>query len=233
MVVETLRRSPERAQPKFALALATTKPSAEALLKEVESGRVSARLLQNQSLKEKLNASKADNVKARMTKLTQNLTPLNEQLQKLIDQRAKAFNSNKGAAAKGVAVFEKNCAVCHQLDGKGALVGPQLDGVGARGAERIMEDVIDPNRNVDGAFRSTLYELKDGEVASGLFRREEGELLIYADTAGKEHSLARKDIKERRQSELSLMPEGLIEAMTPVEFNDLIAFLQTKTAEKK
>jgi putative heme-binding domain-containing protein len=233
MVVETLRRSPERAQPKFALALATTKPSAEALLKEVESGRVSARLLQNQSLKEKLIASKAENVKARMTKLTQNLTPLNEQLQKLIDQRARAFSSTKGTAAKGIAVFERNCAACHQLDGKGALVGPQLDGVGARGAERIMEDIIDPNRNVDGAFRSTLFELKDGEVASGLFRREEGELLIYADTAGKEHSLARKDIKERRQSELSLMPEGLVEAMTPAEFNDLIAFLQTKTAEKK
>jgi putative heme-binding domain-containing protein len=233
LVVGALQRTPEKAQPKFALALSTTKLGAEALLKEVEAGRVSARLLQNQALKEKLTASKADNVKTRITKLTANLTPLNEQLQKTIDQRAKAFGSSKASAAKGVAVFEKNCAACHQLDGKGALVGPQLDGVGARGVERIMEDIIDPNRNVDGAFRSTLFELKDGEVASGLFRREEGELLIYADTAGKEHSLARKDIKERRQSELSLMPEGLIEAMTPAEFNDLIAFLQTKTAEKK
>jgi putative heme-binding domain-containing protein len=232
LVVGALQRTPEKAQPKFALALSGTKPGAEALLKEVEAGRVSARLLQNQALKEKLTASKADNVKARLTKLTANLTPLNEQLQKLIDQRAKTFGNSKASAANGVAVFEKNCAACHQLDGKGALVGPQLDGVGARGVERIMEDIIDPNRNVDGAFRSTLFELKDGETASGLFRREEGELLIYADTAGKEHSLARKDIKERRQSELSLMPEGLAEAMTPAEFNDLIAFLLTKTAAK-
>ena len=232
LVVGALQRTPERAQPKFALALSGTKPGAEALLKEVEAGRISARLLQNQALKEKLTASKADNVQARLTKLTANLTPLNEQLQKLIDQRAKAFGSAKASAANGVAIFEKNCAVCHQLDGKGALVGPQLDGVGARGVERIMEDVIDPNRNVDGAFRATLFELKDGETASGLFRREEGELLIYADTAGKEHSLARKDIKERRQSELSLMPEGLAEAMTVAEFNDLLAFLQTKTAGK-
>ncbi len=233
LVVSALQRTPERAQPKFALALSGTKPGAEALLKEVEAGRVSARLLQNQALKEKLTASKADNVKVRLTKLTANLTPLNEQLQRLIDQRAKAFGSAKVSAAKGIAVFEKNCAVCHQIDGKGALVGPQLDGVGARGTERIMEDVIDPNRNVDGAFRSTLFELKDGETASGLFRREEGELLIYADTAGKEHSLARKDIKERRQSELSLMPEGMAEALTAAEFNDLIAFLITKKAERK
>jgi len=233
LVIGALLRSPERAQAKFALALGTTKPGAEALLKEVESGRVSARLLQNQNLKEKLTASKADNVKTRMAMLTKNLTPLNEQIQQVIDQRAKAFPSAKGSAANGMAVFEKNCAVCHQLDGKGALVGPQLDGVGARGAERIMEDILDPNRNVDTAFRATLFELNDGDIVSGLFRREEGELIIYAETTGKELTLPKKNVKSRSPSELSLMPENLTDAMTPAEFNDLIAFLLTKTATKK
>ena len=233
LVVETLRRAPERAQPKFALALATSKPSAEALLKEVESGRVSARLLQNQNLKEKLTAAKPDNVNARLAALTKNLTPLNEQFQKLIEQRMRAFNATKGSAATGVAVFEKNCAACHQLDGKGAIVGPQLDGIGARGVERIMEDILDPNRNVDGAFRATLFELKDGDVVSGLFRREEGELVIYAESTGKELSIAKKNIKERRQSELSLMPENFNDTIAAAEFNDLMAFLLTKTAEKK
>jgi putative heme-binding domain-containing protein len=233
LVVETLRRAPERAQPKFALALATSKPSAEALLKEVESGRVSARLLQNQGLKEKLTASKPDNVSARIAKLTKNLTPLNEQLQKAIDERSRAFGSAKASAVTGAAVFERNCAACHQLDGKGALVGPQLDGVGARGAERIMEDILDPNRNVDGAFRATLFEMKDGDVVSGLFRREEGELVIYAESTGKELSLPKKNIKERRQSELSLMPENFADTIPANEFNDLIAFLLTKTATKK
>ena len=233
LVVDVLRRVPERAQPKFALALATTKPSAEALLKEVESGRVSARLLQNQSLKEKLLAAKPDKASARIDTLTKNLTPLNEQLQKVIDQRARAFNATNASATAGFAVFEKNCAACHQLDGKGAIVGPQLDGLGARGAERIMEDILDPNRNVDGAFRATLFELKDGDVISGLFRREEGELVIYAESTGKELSVAKKNIKERRQSELSLMPENFGETIPANEFNDLIAFLLTKTGTKK
>jgi putative heme-binding domain-containing protein len=233
LVVETLRRAPERAQPKFAMALATSKTSADALLKEVESGRVSARLLQNQSLKEKLTASKADNATARIARLTKNLTPLNEQLQKVIDQRARAFNPVKASATAGLAVFEKNCAACHQLDGKGAVVGPQLDGIGARGAERIMEDILDSNRNVDGAFRATLFELKDGDVVSGLFRREEGELVIYAESTGKELSVAKKNIKERRQSELSLMPENFGDTIPANEFNDLIAFLLTKTGTKK
>ncbi len=233
LVVETLRRLPERAQPKFALALATAKPGAEILLQEVESGRVSARLLQNQGLKEKIVAAKPDKASARMAKLTANLTPLNEQIQKVIDQRAKAFGSVKGFATTGAAVFEKNCAACHQLDNKGALVGPQLDGLGARGAERIMEDILDPNRNVDGAFRATLFELNDGDVVSGLWRREEGELVIYAEATGKELSVPKKNIKSRRPSDLSLMPDNFADTIPANEFNDLITFLLTKTATKK
>jgi putative heme-binding domain-containing protein len=203
------------------------------LLKEVEAGRVSARLLQNQNLKEKLTASKADNVKTRLIALTKNLTPLNEQIQKVIDQRAKAFGSARSSATAGAAVYEKNCGVCHQLEGKGALVGPQLDGVGARGAERIMEDILDPNRNVDTAFRATLFELSDGDIVSGLLRREEGELVICAESTGKEFSVPKKNIKSRRASELSLMPENFADVIPLNEFNDLIAFLASKTATKK
>jgi putative heme-binding domain-containing protein len=178
-------------------------------------------------------ASKADNVPARVAALTKNLTPLNEQVQKVIDQRAKAFNAAGASSVRGAGVFEKNCAVCHQLDGKGALVGPQLDGVGARGTERIMEDILDPNRNVDPAFRGTMFVLNDGDVVSGLLRREEGELVIYAESTGKEQSLPKKNIKERRPSELSLMPENFADTIPSGDFNDLIAFLLTKTGAKK
>ncbi len=232
-VLDALHRVPERAQPKFALALASSKAGAEALLREVESGRVSARLLQNQNLKEKLQASKAADVQSRLVRLTQNLTPLNEQVQKVIDQRARTFNPAAASATRGAAVFEKNCASCHQLEGKGALVGPQLDGLGARGVERIMEDILDPNRNVDGAFRATLFELNDGDMVSGLFRREEGELVIYAESTGKELSVPKKSIKARRQSELSLMPDNFADIIPANEFDDLMAFLLSKTATKK
>ncbi len=232
-VLDVLRRSPERAQPKLAVALVSSRPGAEALLKDVEGGKISARVLQNQQLKEKLIASKTDNIQARLAALTSNLTPLNDQIQKVIDQRSRAFNVARASAVRGTAAFEKNCVACHQLDGKGALVGPQLDGIGARGPERIMEDILDPNRNVDPAFRSTMFVLNDDDVVSGLFRREEGELLIYAESTGKELSVPKKNIKERRPSELSLMPENFADTIPLNDFNDLIAYLLTKTGTKR
>jgi putative heme-binding domain-containing protein len=226
-------RSPERSQAKLALALAASKPGAEALLRAAEAGKLSARVLQDRNVKEKLAASKAENGNARIATLTRNLTPLNEQVQKIIEQRSAAFRPASASARRGALVFEKNCAACHQLDGRGAVVGPQLDGLGARGAERIMEDILDPNRNVDAAFRSTMFILHDDDVVSGLFRREEGELVIYAESTGKELSVPRKKIKERRPSELSLMPDNFADTIPANDFNDLIAFLLTKTGAKK
>jgi putative heme-binding domain-containing protein len=96
-----------------------------------------------------------------------------------------------------------------------------------------MEDILDPNRNVDTAFRSTLFVLSDEDMVSGLFRREEGELVIYAESTGKEQSIPKKKIKERRQSELSLMPENFADTIPVTDFNDLIAFLLTKSGAKK
>ena len=46
--------------------------------------------------------------------------------------------------------------------------------------------MLDPNRNVDQAFRSTTLVLKNGQIVSGLVLREEGEVIVLADAQGKE-----------------------------------------------
>jgi putative heme-binding domain-containing protein len=117
------------------------------------------------------------------------------------------------------------------MGGQGGNVGPQLDGIGARGLERLCEDVLDPNRNVDRAFRTTVVTLKDGDITSGLFRREEGELIVLADSTGKEMSIPQKQIAERRESESSLMPDNFGELISPEDFNHLMAYLLSKGSQ--
>src|SRR6266850_1175226 len=68
-------------------------------------------------------------------------------------------------------------------------------------------------------------------VPSGLYRRDEGEMVIIAQSNGKEMSVPRKEIKERRTSETSLMPDNFGEAIPKEEFDDLIAFLLTKNVK--
>ncbi|MEY2429117.1 MAG: hypothetical protein QOJ40_2002, partial [Verrucomicrobiota bacterium] len=228
ILLEALKTAPTGLQTQLGLALASTPDGAEALLQAAADGKVSARLLQDRNIKDRLTAAKPSDLSSRLEKLTANLPPANEERQKLIDERRAAFNSGQASAARGADVFKQCCAVCHSLDGQGAVIGPQLDGVGGRGTDRLLEDILDPSRNVDRAFRTTLFVLNDGDVQSGLFRREEGEMLVLAQANGKEISVAKKDVKERRESETSLMPDNFSDAIPREDFNNLIAFLLSK-----
>jgi len=127
---------------------------------------------------------------------------------------------------------QKTCANCHQLEGKGARVGPQLDGIGSRGLERLLEDVLDPNRNVDQSFRVTNLALQSGQVVSGLLLREEGEVLIVADSQGKEVRVPKTSDEERSTARLSPMPANLADQIALPEFNDLMSYLLKHRDEK-
>ncbi len=224
-VTTAMKSAPYRSQLRWGVVLASSTPGAEALLSALASGAASPRLLQSIGIKNRIQAAKPENWQERVAKLTMNLPPADETRDKLIAERRSAYNAAGGKVTDGQRVFQQSCAVCHRIGNEGALVGPQLEGIGNRGLERLLEDLLDPNRNVDSAFRSHIITLKDGEVMSGLPRREEGELLVVADSTGKEISLPRKNIESRKESELSLMPENLAEIIAPADFSNLMAYL--------
>jgi putative heme-binding domain-containing protein len=203
------------------------------LLLNVESGALPARLLQDRGLRDKVLAAKPNSAAQRINLLTKDMAPANAATEKLIEERRRMFEPAATSAERGKAIFTQTCATCHRLDGAGNLVGPQLDGIGNRGLERLLEDILDPNRNVDRAFRSHLITLKSGDVVTGLPRREEGEMLVLADSAGKEFSVRFSEIESRRESELSPMPTNLGDMLPADQLNDLLAFLLAKRSEAK
>src|SRR5262249_37752211 len=156
------------------LALVATKPGAENLLDAVATGKASARLLQDQPIADRLRGARIPDLEERIKKLTTGLPTADERLQKLLAQRRGAFEKTKTDAAVGAKVFAKHCAACHQISNQGAKLAPQLDGIGIRGLDRLLEDILDPSRNVDQAFRSTKLLLTNGQLVSGLFLRQEG-----------------------------------------------------------
>jgi putative heme-binding domain-containing protein len=225
-LAQALPAAPARLQTVIAGVMAGSPAGADLLLKNVEQGKASARLLQDRAVEVKLNNLPPPGVKERVAKLTAGLPPAEVRVQQLIDQRRKAFLGAKGSdIAAGAKVFETHCAVCHQIGGKGARVGPNLDGIGVRGLDRLLEDVLDPNRNVDQAFRTTMLGLKNGQLVSGLLLKEEGEVLVLADSNGKEVRVEKKAVEERHTSQLSPMPANMADRIPEAEFNHLMAYL--------
>ena len=147
--------------------------------------------------------------------------------QRLAGYTAAQANGRLNLAA-GEQLFNTVCMACHQLGGKGASIGPPLDGAKNRGAERLCEDILDPSRAVDPAFRLQIITLKDQSTVSGMFRREEGAALVIADPTGQERSIPKSDIVKREESLLSLMPAGMADALPEEGFYNLLGWLMTK-----
>jgi putative heme-binding domain-containing protein len=232
-LLAALPSAPARLQSIIALGLATSDTGGEKLLEAVKAGKASARLLQERPVQLRLSERKIAKVKERVAELTQGLKPADVRLQELYAQRREGFKKANPDLQVGATVYEKNCAICHQLAGKGAKIGPQLDGIGIRGIDRLLEDILDPNRNVDQAFRLTTLTLKNGTTVSGLLLRTEGEILVLADAQGKEVRVEKAKVDEQTTSQLSPMPGNFVDQVSEADFYNLLVFLLKQQQEKK
>ncbi len=150
------------------------------------------------------------------------------ELDTLIAARRAALAQAKPDASKGEQIFTTNCAACHTLGGKGGIIGPQLDGIRNRGTDRLIEDILDPNRNVDAHFHLHQLKLHDGSVVTGFVRGEVGQVTLLVDAAGNEQRIAKGDIVEDSDLPQSLMPPTFGQTMPVEAFNDLIGWLLKK-----
>ncbi len=228
-----VKEVPHRLQTTMAEILAGDKDGIESLLALVNSGNLSPRLLTSPNVSTKMQTAAGDDQKKIVAELTASLPSVNEQIERLLTERRAKYAKANTNLESGAALFTKHCAACHQIEGKGFVIGPQLDGIGLRGVERLIEDLLDPNRNVDVAFRTTTLMTDDGQVVSALVRREEGALLVLVDNKGKEFTLPKASIERQKKTDLSLMPANVHEIVTPQEFYDLVGFLASKKAKKE
>ncbi|MBI2480029.1 MAG: exo-alpha-sialidase [Planctomycetia bacterium] len=233
LLAQVLRTVPARLQDQVAEELATSGEGAEALLKLTAEGIVSPRLLQRPAISRSLATLGIMDFDTRIAKLTSGLPPLNEQVAQLVAARLNGFLGAEKSSERGQELFAKHCIACHQVASKGALVGPQLDGIGNRGLERVAEDLLDPNRNIDAAFHVSVLSTSDGRVLSGLLRRQEGKAKVYADKDGKEFRVLTDDIDDERLSRTSIMPDNFGSLLKEQECHDLLAYLTSLRAQSK
>jgi putative heme-binding domain-containing protein len=224
-LLSQLPSAPERLAIQIAGALANSPQGGEALLTAISEGRASARLLQENDVVERLKGRNLPDFDERLTKLTAGLPPRDQRINELIAERQHLMASGKPDVVRGAEVFSKHCANCHRIGEQGAKIGPNLDGVGIRGADRLLEDILDPSRNVDQAFRTTQIVTGDGRILTGLALREEGEIVVLADTQGKELRIPKDEIDQRVESQLSLMPSNVPDIVNEADFVHLVGYL--------
>lgn len=125
----------------------------------------------------------------------------------------------------GRAVFARTCAQCHTLYGVGGQVGPDLTGSNRFNLDYVLQNVIDPSAIIAKDFQVTLVRTKDGRVVAGVALETEHAVKVVSETGTT--VVPRDEIDKLKRSELSMMPEGLINGLSEREFADLVAYLRT------
>jgi putative heme-binding domain-containing protein len=121
----------------------------------------------------------------------------------------------------GRLVFEKTCAACHTLYGRGGQVGPDLTGSGRDNLDYLLDNIVDPSAVVNADYHMSVVELKDGRQLNGLISAKTDRTLTLK-TVNETLSLERSEI------ESVLMPEGLLDTLNEAQVRNLIAYLMSR-----
>ncbi|TVP96211.1 MAG: dehydrogenase [Planctomycetaceae bacterium] len=128
--------------------------------------------------------------------------------------------------AAGRLLFQQVCANCHVLFGEGKKVGPDLTGSNRSNLDYLLENILDPSASVGAEFRATLFSLEDGRIVSGVIR-EQTERTVVIQTAQEMLTIQRSEIEDSRVTTASLMPDGLLQNLSPEQIRDLFAYLRS------
>ncbi len=137
----------------------------------------------------------------------------------------------EGNAQAGERIFYHarvaGCFRCHEFEGRGYQVGPDLTNIGrTMTRERLVQSITDPSREIAPMFTNWSILTTDGEVKTGVHVGDEVDgRMKYADQNGRVFHVHPNDIDRRQPSNQSVMPAGLAENLTAQELRDLLAFL--------
>jgi putative membrane-bound dehydrogenase-like protein len=223
-LIKTWGDYPKGTKGDVANALATRKEWAKALLNAMADKKIDRTDVTDNTIL-RIQAFKDKELDALIEKAWGRARQTPAELAKLIDKTRDSLYEAPASFERGRKVFENNCAKCHKFDGKGAEVGPALEGAG-RDIEYILGNVLDPNRAIGAPYFLRTANLKDETVFQGILAEEDDTFITLKLENAVLKKIKKSDLAGPvRVVEKSLMPEGLGYNMTPQDFRDLVRYL--------
>ncbi len=133
----------------------------------------------------------------------------------------------QGDAALGKTIFtQQGCIACHSLSKGEVMKGPFMGQIGSiMNREQIAESILKPNASISQGFSTVLITAKRNKSYMGFITEESATKVVLRDITGQVTTLKTSDIVSRKEMETSMMPSGLVNALSYEEFASLLTFL--------
>jgi len=111
---------------------------------------------------------------------------------------------------EGKVVFDRTCAACHLMYGEGGEIGPDLTGSNRANLDYILLNILDPSADIPDSYKMVTVTTHEGQTLVGSIAEENGRRIVL-NSVGQKQIVAKQDIKSRVVSDISMMPEGLVD----------------------
>jgi putative heme-binding domain-containing protein len=130
-----------------------------------------------------------------------------------------------GEAPKGRVVFSRVCQQCHTLFEVGGKVGPDITGSNRGDLDYILQNIVDPNAVIPNEYQTWNLDTKDDRAITGIVK-EQNDNAVTIVTANETLVIPRAEVASLQRGQLSMMPEGLLQALSEEDICDLFAYLK-------
>ena len=148
--------------------------------------------------------------------------------QKAIATHLKALTPEHIADANlsnGTKLFRQHCGTCHKFFGQGGNVGPDLSGTQRTNIPYLLENIVSPNSSISKDYLMSIVRTIDGKVITGLLQHKSDRDVTISNAQGTQ-VIPTSEIEELKETDVSVMPTGLLDNLSERQVRDLFGFLQ-------
>jgi putative membrane-bound dehydrogenase-like protein len=202
--------------------------SAEALLQGVAEARVDPKTIPAEKLK-RVAALNQPHLDALVRKHWGNIgAGTAEEKLATVRRFTNDLRAAPGHAAAGKRLYFQHCGSCHRLFGEGGTLGMDLTAANRGDRYYLLTHIVDPSVFIRKEYMTMQARTRDGRVVTGLVAEEDNASVTLVGAGYERTRLAKSDLASLEESGISMMPEGILEKLTPQQLRDLFAYLEKK-----
>ncbi|MEZ6058067.1 MAG: c-type cytochrome [Planctomycetaceae bacterium] len=200
------------------------------LIEAVEQGKIPREDVPSFQLRQMLTYGNAE-LATRINQQWPELARLSTEKQTRMAEFRKALTADTLAAgdrSAGRKLFQESCAKCHKLFGEGGTTAPDITGAQRSNLNYLLENIVDPSATVSKNYKMSIVILDDGRVLNGIVLENRADSpTISLQLPDQLVRLDRSSIEQLRETEMSLMPEGQLDRLTPEQLRNLMSYLMS------
>jgi putative heme-binding domain-containing protein len=122
--------------------------------------------------------------------------------------------------------------VCHRVGGEGGATGPDLSQVAGRfGIKELAEALVEPSKVVSDQYKASVVRTVGEQTHVGKIVNDAGDrytIVVDPEDSTKVVELKKSDVADVKPSNVSLMPEKLLNSLNENEVLDMLAYMLSR-----